>query len=44
MKARRVLADSSSLYVHHCWRLVPPAVVLAALPACPILGLLVSEE
>lgn len=37
MKVRRVLVDSSSLYVHNCWRLVPPALVLAALPACPIL-------
>ena len=37
MKIRRVLADSSSLYAHHCWRLVPPAVVLAVLPASPIL-------
>lgn len=37
MKVRRVLADSSSMYVRNCWRLVPPAVVLAALPALPIL-------
>lgn len=37
MKVRRVLADSSSLYVHHCWRLVPPAIILAVIPACPIL-------
>lgn len=37
MKVRRVLADSSSMYARNCWRLVPLAVVLAALPALPIL-------
>jgi hypothetical protein len=39
MEARTVIADSCSLYLHHCWRLVPPAVLLSALPACPILFL-----
>ena len=37
MKVRKVLADSIRFYVRNCWRLVPPAVVLAALPASPIL-------
>ena len=37
MKVRKVLAVSLSLYIRNCWRLVPPAVVLAALPALPIL-------
>jgi MFS family permease len=37
MKVRKVLADSFRLYVRNCWRLVPPAVILAALPASPIL-------
>ena len=37
MKVRTVVSDSCSLYLHHCWRLVPPAILLSALPACPIL-------
>ena len=37
MKVRTVVTDSCSLYLQHCWRLVPPAIVLSALPACPIL-------
>jgi hypothetical protein len=37
MKVRTVVSDSCSLYLHHCWRLVPPAILLSALPACPLL-------
>jgi hypothetical protein len=37
MKVRVVLFDSSSLYVHHWRRLVPPAFALALIPAAPLI-------